>query len=82
MIPPTTPTPAEVMADVAKRQLVHRICNAYASGIERGLSGHDLAQPYEPTCGEGIAYENGWYVGRQRAACRILETQHDHPHRP
>jgi hypothetical protein len=60
------PTPTEVMADVAKRQLVHRICNAYESGVGRGLSGRDLAQPYEPTCGEGIAYENGWYEGCRR----------------
>lgn len=59
-------SPAEIMADVVKRQLVHRICNAYESGIGRGLSGRDLAQPYEPTREEGIAYENGWYEGRRR----------------
>lgn len=62
------PSPAEIMADVVKRQLVHRICNAYESGIGRGLSGRDLSQPYEPTCEEGIAYENGWYEGRRRYA--------------
>jgi hypothetical protein len=61
-------TPAEIMADVVKRQLVHRVCTAYESGMGRGLSGRDLSQPYEPTCEEGIAYELGWYQGRGRAA--------------
>lgn len=58
------PTPDEIMADVQKRSLVMRVTTAYESGMGRGLSGRDLAQPYEPTCHEGIAYALGWYLGK------------------
>jgi len=87
--PPATASNAkpddEILADVAKRWKVQRICTAYESGVGRGESGRDKSQPYDATCDEGIAYELGWYRGRsnfaraQERAAALDERRSDDP---
>jgi hypothetical protein len=67
--------PVRIMVDVQRRSLVQRVCTAYESGMGRGLSGRDIAQPYEPTCAEGIGYELGWYQGRDKRLTRLVAKQ-------